>query len=116
MNLKYIGKKIVAAVAQRPWTTVPAVAQRPFATEGTYYQNVFCKFIPVFNHLDEFDKTLSPSDFYNDQEIWGRIIRSSPLSNQDISGMTTGSSMHIIPGMLVEASHHTMFGCPSVVI
>lgn len=73
MELKYLNKRIIAAVAQRPFPSK---------------QNVFCKLIPLFNHLDAYDKGFS-EPFYNDGEIWWMLP----------SAM---SSQHVVPGMLME--------------
>lgn len=77
MELKHNGKRIIAAVGQRPFVC------------GA---NTFCKLIPLFDHLNENDveKTLNPLDFKNDGEIWWRL---SPNTNPET----------IIPGMLMEA-------------
>ena len=74
MELKHNGKRIIAAVGQRPFT---------------YGANTFCKLIPLFDHLNEKEKILNPLDFHNDGEIWWRL---SSNTNPD----------SIIPGMLME--------------
>ena len=76
MELKHDGKRIIAAVGQRPFT---------------YGANTFCKLIPLFDHLNETEKILNPLDFYNDGEIWWRL---SSNTNPD----------SIIPGMLMETT------------
>ena len=74
MELIHNGKRIIAAVAQRPFE---------------YGGNTFCKLIPLFDHLSESERILNPRDFYNDGEIWWRLsINTNPDS--------------IIPGMLME--------------
>lgn len=76
MELKHNGKRIIAAVGQRPFE---------------YGGNTFCKLIPLFDHLNENEKILNPLDFYNDGEIWWRL---SANTNPD----------SIIPGMLMETT------------
>lgn len=74
MELKYLGKTIIAAVAQKPFV----------ANDFT-----FCKLIPVFNPHEELSPVLSAKDFYNDGEIWWRLS-------------SFAYSQHIVPGMLME--------------
>lgn len=74
MDLKYSGKKIIAAVAQFPFDKGP---------------NIFCKLIPLFNHLDRYDQTLDPKEFFNDGEIWWRLSRDTKAET-------------IVPGMMME--------------
>ena len=73
MNLAYLGKAIVAAVAQRPFLN------------GI---NTFCKLIPVFDHRSDADGVLSEDDFFNDGEIWWKL--------------SSAYSQNIVPGMLME--------------
>lgn len=62
MELIHTGERIIAAMAQQPFK---------------YGNNYFGKLIPLFSHLDKYDKTLNRSEFYNDGEIWWRISNST---------------------------------------
>ena len=74
MELVHTGERIIAALAQHPFK---------------YGNNYFTKLIPLFSHLDKYEKVLKREEFYNDGEIWWRI-----------SNFTNPKSL--TPGMMLE--------------
>lgn len=74
MNLRYVGKKVIVAIKERPFGNAP---------------NIFSNLIPLFACGEKVDYRLDPNEFYNNGLIWWKLSYSM-------------SEESAVPGMLLQ--------------